>query len=107
LEFAAQFYNIAMQNGYQVTMNDRGSLLLQSITASMSDAMSTIGCGAVPDFDTPEYATFGSLSTRRWETSGGMDPFSYGLNNATNASEYKNGTTIIQTLVDVVSKNGN
>jgi alpha-L-fucosidase len=107
LEFAAQFYNMAMQNGYQVTMNDRGSLLLQSITAGMSDSMSTIGCGAVPDFDTPEYATFGSLSTRRWETSEGMDPFSYGLNDATNASEYKNGTTIIQTLVDVVSKNGN
>lgn len=50
---------------------------------------------------------FGSLSTRRWETSEGMDPLSYGLNTATNASEYKNGTTIIQTLVDVVSKNGN
>ncbi|KAG2123005.1 glycoside hydrolase family 29 protein [Suillus cothurnatus] len=87
LDFAAQFYNKAMQNGYQVTMNDR--------------------CGAVPDFDTPEYATFGSLSTRSWETSEGMDPNSYGLNTATNASEYKNGTTIIQTLVDIVSKNGN
>ncbi|KIJ11300.1 glycoside hydrolase family 29 protein [Paxillus involutus ATCC 200175] len=87
LEFAAEFYNNAAQNGYQVTMNDR--------------------CGAVPDFDTPEYATFASLSTRRWETSEGMDPYSYGLNTATNASEYKNGTTIIQTLVDVVSKNGN
>ncbi|KAG8220486.1 alpha-L-fucosidase-domain-containing protein [Butyriboletus roseoflavus] len=37
----------------------------------------------------------------------GMDPFSYGINNATNATEYKNGTTIIQTLVDVVGKNGN
>jgi alpha-L-fucosidase len=36
-----------------------------------------------------------------------MDPDSYGFNAATNASEYKNGTTIIQTLVDVVSKNGN
>ncbi|KAG1794155.1 glycoside hydrolase family 29 protein [Suillus plorans] len=87
LDFAAQFYNKAMQNGYQVTMNDR--------------------CGAVPDFDTPEYATLGSLSTRHWETNEGMDPYSYGLNSATNASEYKNGTTIIQTLVDVVSKNGN
>ncbi|KAG2032284.1 glycoside hydrolase family 29 protein [Suillus americanus] len=87
LDFAAQFYNKAMQDGYQVTMNDR--------------------CGAVPDFDTPEYTTFGSLSTRRWETSEGMDPNSYGLNTATNASEYKNGTTIIQTLVDVASKNGN
>jgi alpha-L-fucosidase len=36
-----------------------------------------------------------------------MDPFSYGLNSATNASQYKNGTTIVQTLVDIVSKNGN
>ncbi|KAG1828517.1 glycoside hydrolase family 29 protein [Suillus variegatus] len=87
LDFAAQFFNKAMQDGYQVTINDR--------------------CGAVPDFDTPEYATFASLSTRHWETSEGMDPNSYGLNSATNASEYKNGTTIIQTLVDVVSKNGN
>ncbi|KAG2074850.1 glycoside hydrolase family 29 protein [Suillus decipiens] len=87
LDFAAQFYNNAMENGYQVTINDR--------------------CGAVPDFDTPEYATFGSLFPTRWETSEGMDPYSYGLNSATNASEYKNGTTIIHTLVDVVSKNGN
>lgn len=36
-----------------------------------------------------------------------MDPFSYGLNAATDASLYKNATTIIQTLVDIVSKNGN
>ncbi|KAG1740826.1 uncharacterized protein EDB91DRAFT_1336421 [Suillus paluster] len=62
LEFAAQFYNEAMRNGYQVAMNGR--------------------CGVVPDFDTPEYATFGSLSTRRWETSEGMDPFNYSLNAA-------------------------
>ncbi|KIK92770.1 glycoside hydrolase family 29 protein [Paxillus rubicundulus Ve08.2h10] len=87
LEFAAHFYNNAAQNGHQVIMNDR--------------------CGAVPDYDTPEYAKFGSLATRRWETNEGMDPDSYGYNTATNASEYKNGTTIIQTLVDVVSKNGN
>ncbi|KAJ4471476.1 glycoside hydrolase family 29 protein, partial [Lentinula aciculospora] len=87
LEFAAEFYNHAFANGYQVTMNNR--------------------CGAVPDFNTPEYETFNSIQTSSWESSEGMDPFSYGLNMATNASEYKNGTTIIQTLVDIVSKNGN
>jgi len=65
------------------------------------------GCGAVPDFDTPEYATFGAIQTRDWESNEGMDPFSYGLNSATSATQYKNGTTIIQTLVDIVSKNGN
>ncbi|KAF7349208.1 Glycoside hydrolase [Mycena sanguinolenta] len=87
LDFAATFYNHAMSQGRQVTMNDR--------------------CGILPDFDTPEYATFGSIQPAKWESSEGMDPFSYGLNTATNASEYKNGTTIIQTLVDIVSKNGN
>ncbi|KAJ6486823.1 glycoside hydrolase family 29 protein [Mycena sanguinolenta] len=87
LDFAATFYNHAMSQGRQVTMNDR--------------------CGILPDFDTPEYATFGSIQPAKWESSEGMDPFSYGLNTATNASQYKNGTTIIQTLVDIVSKNGN
>ncbi|KAJ7627650.1 glycoside hydrolase family 29 protein [Mycena polygramma] len=87
IEFAAAFYNHAMEQGRQVTMNDR--------------------CGFLPDFDTPEYATFGSIQTAKWESSEGMDPDSYGLNTATNASEYKNGTTIVQTLVDIVSKNGN
>ncbi|KAJ7142230.1 glycoside hydrolase family 29 protein [Mycena epipterygia] len=87
LEFAAQFYNHALAQGRQVTMNNR--------------------CGAVPDFETPEYATFGSIQPSSWESSEGMDPFSYGLNSATNASQYKNGTTIVQTLVDIASKNGN
>ncbi|KAJ6592674.1 glycoside hydrolase family 29 protein [Mycena capillaripes] len=87
LEFAAQFYNHAQAQGRQVAMNNR--------------------CGAVPDFETPEYATFGSIQPTSWESSEGMDPFSYGLNSATNASQYKNGTTIVQTLVDIVSKNGN
>ncbi|KAJ7847700.1 glycoside hydrolase family 29 protein [Mycena olivaceomarginata] len=87
LDFAATFYNHAMAQGRQVTMNDR--------------------CGFLPDFDTPEYATFGSIQTAKWESSEGMDPFSYGLNTATNADQYKNGTTIVQTLVDIVSKNGN
>ncbi|KII95420.1 glycoside hydrolase family 29 protein [Plicaturopsis crispa FD-325 SS-3] len=87
LDFSAAYYNNALAKGLQVTVNNR--------------------CGAVPDFDTPEYATYSSVQTRKWETSEGMDPYSYGLNKATNASEYKNGTTIIQTLVDIVAKNGN
>ncbi|KIO02569.1 glycoside hydrolase family 29 protein [Pisolithus tinctorius Marx 270] len=86
-EFAAEYYNNAMKHGYQVVMNDR--------------------CGDVPDFDTPEYARYGNIQTRRWETSEGMDPYSYGYNSATPASAYKNGTAIIQNIVDIVSKNGN
>ncbi|KAF9442800.1 glycoside hydrolase family 29 protein [Macrolepiota fuliginosa MF-IS2] len=87
LQVAAQFYNHAQSQGRQVTINSR--------------------CGAAPDFDTPEYATFGAIQTRDWESNEGMDPFSYGLDSVTNASQYKNATTIIQTLVDIVSKNGN
>ncbi|KAG5651587.1 hypothetical protein H0H81_008141 [Sphagnurus paluster] len=86
-EFAAKFYNNALAQGRQVTMNNR--------------------CGAVPDFDTPEYATFGTIQTDKWESNEGMDPFSYGLNAATLPNQYKNASTIIQTLVDIVSKNGN
>ncbi|XP_006464064.1 hypothetical protein AGABI2DRAFT_209111 [Agaricus bisporus var. bisporus H97] len=87
LDVSAQFYNHAQNQGRQVTINNR--------------------CGAVPDFDTPEYATFGAIQTRDWESNEGMDPFSYGLNKATDPSQYKNATSIIQTLVDIVSKNGN
>jgi alpha-L-fucosidase len=36
-----------------------------------------------------------------------MDPFSYGFNQATPDSEYMNATTLISSLVDMVSKNGN
>ncbi|KAK7449321.1 hypothetical protein VKT23_013464 [Stygiomarasmius scandens] len=87
IDFAPAFYNAAMAEGRQVTLNDR--------------------CGFAPDFTTPEYTTFNSIQTTSWESNEGMDPFSYGLNANTNASQYKNGTTIIQTLVDIVSKNGN
>ncbi|KAJ7051264.1 glycoside hydrolase superfamily [Mycena amicta] len=87
LKFAVQFYNHAFKQGRQVTMNNR--------------------CGNVPDFEMPKYATFGSIQPTSWESSEGMDPFSYGLNSATNTSQYKNGTTIVQTLVDIVLKNGN
>lgn len=36
-----------------------------------------------------------------------MDPYSYGYNRATPFSEYMNATTLIMTLIDMVSKNGN
>jgi alpha-L-fucosidase len=104
LEFAAKFYNNALANKRQVTMNNSEA---QQCTAGWFWLFSLQGCGAVPDFDTPEYATFGSTQTQAWESSEGMDPFSYGLNSATLPNQYKNGTTIVQTLVDIVSKNGN
>ncbi|KAJ1300816.1 hypothetical protein OPQ81_002456 [Rhizoctonia solani] len=87
LEFAAEWYNRAARAGKQVTMNNR--------------------CGFVPDFDTPEYARFSSIQTHSWETSEGIDPYSYGYNRQTKDEEYRSPETIVQTLVDIVSKNGN
>jgi alpha-L-fucosidase len=104
LDFAAAFYNHAQSQGRQVTINNRRQYSIANCTRELT---AHTGCGAVPDFDTPEYATFGSIQTESWESSEGMDPFSYGLNAATQPGRYMNGSTIIQTLVDIASKNGN
>ena len=37
----------------------------------------------------------------------GLDPYSYGYNRATPASLYMNASTLVNALVDMVSKNGN
>ncbi|KAL2069316.1 hypothetical protein VTL71DRAFT_15654 [Oculimacula yallundae] len=88
-EFAAEWFNRASSQGRQVTMNSR------------------CGIAAGADFDTPEYTTFSSVSERKWESNQGMDPYSYGYNRATPAELYMNATTLIHSLVDMVSKNGN
>lgn len=36
-----------------------------------------------------------------------MDPFSYGYNRATPAASYMTAETLVQTIVDIASKNGN
>ncbi|ETS74158.1 hypothetical protein PFICI_14024 [Pestalotiopsis fici W106-1] len=86
-EFAAEWYNEAITQNRHVVMNNR--------------------CGVPGDFDTPEYATISATQQRKWESSAGMDPFSYGYNRATPPEGYMNASTIITNLVDIVSKNGN
>jgi alpha-L-fucosidase len=87
-EFAAAWYNSTRAQGRQVTINSR--------------------CGiSAADFDTPEYQTFSSAQQHKWESNQGMDPYSYGYNRATAPDSYMNATTVIHTLVDMVSKNGN
>ncbi|RDW68604.1 putative alpha-L-fucosidase [Coleophoma crateriformis] len=88
-EFASKWFNQARAEGREVTMNSR--------------------CG-IPegsDFDTPEYATFSSVSERKWESNEGMDPYSYGYNRATADDAYMNASSVVSYLVDIVSKNGN
>ena len=59
------------------------------------------------DFTTPEYTTYDSVVTRKWEASRGLDPRSYGYNRATPDDLYMSTEEVIHSLVDIVSKNGN
>ncbi|CAG7920291.1 unnamed protein product [Penicillium olsonii] len=86
-DFAAAWYNKAAEENRQVVMNAR--------------------CGLPGDFDTPEYAKYSGVQRRKWETSQGMDPYSYGFNRATPAASYMNASSIVTGLIDIVSKNGN
>ncbi|KAF6835723.1 glycoside hydrolase family 29 protein [Colletotrichum plurivorum] len=87
--FAAEWWNRARAEGRQVAINSR------------------CGIPEAADFDTPEYQTFASAQRRKWESNRGMDPYSYGYNRATKPEEYMNASTVVYSLVDMVSKNGN
>ncbi|KAJ5948367.1 hypothetical protein N7466_001382 [Penicillium verhagenii] len=86
-EWASEWFNKAATENRQVVMNAR--------------------CGLPGDFDTPEYATYSAVQRRKWESNLGMDPYSYGYNRATPLASYMNASTIVTSLVDIVSKNGN
>lgn len=86
-EFASSWFNRAAEQNRQVVMNAR--------------------CGLPGDFDTPEYARYKRVQVRKWESNLGMDPYSYGYNRATPLASYMNASSIVTSLVDIVSKNGN
>ncbi|KAG8977748.1 hypothetical protein FRB90_008720, partial [Tulasnella sp. 427] len=86
-EFAAEWYPFAESQGRQVVMNNR--------------------CGDLPQFDTPEYTRFSSIQSTKWETSEGIDPYCYAYNRDTKPEEFKSARTVLHSLVDIVSKNGN
>lgn len=88
-DFAERWWNWARMQNRDVAINSR------------------CGTAIVNDFDTPEYATFSTAQRRKWESNMGMDPYSYGYNRATPDEEYMNATTLVRSLVDMVSKNGN
>ncbi|KAH8901373.1 tissue alpha-L-fucosidase [Thozetella sp. PMI_491] len=87
--FAAQWWNKARQAGRQVVMNSR------------------CGVPQATDYETPEYTTYSSAQLRKWESSRGLDPFSYGYNRATPDEDYMDAKSVITSLVDIVAKNGN
>ena len=62
---------------------------------------------AFHDFTTPEYTTYDNTVVAKWESSRGLDPFSYGYNQATPDVSYMTAEEVVHSLVDIVSKNGN
>jgi alpha-L-fucosidase len=90
LHVVADFLNHAKDrtNPKQVTFDDRGGI-------------------AAHDYTTPEYTTYPNTVVAKWEASRGLDPFSYGINRATPDDRYMTAEDLVQTLVDIVSKNGN
>lgn len=60
------------------------------------------------DYDTFKYAPKpGAPFDKKWESSRGMDPRSYGYNQATPDDAYLTGEGIVTRLVDIVANNGN
>ncbi|MEV6170785.1 alpha-L-fucosidase [Streptomyces sp. NPDC051954] len=59
------------------------------------------------DFTTPEYTTYANTVVAKWEASRGLDPRSYGYNQATPDDAYMTAEEVVHSLVDIVSKNGN
>lgn len=58
------------------------------------------------DFRTPEYTSFDTIRTRKWETTRGMSP-SFGYNRLDREEHYEDPAELVRSFVDSVSKNGN
>ncbi|KAL1715311.1 glycoside hydrolase [Schizophyllum commune] len=97
-EIAPEWFNRAKQAGRQVVANARCG-------ANYSDFDVECGLrlgGACTDLSSPR-----TQKLRKWESSEGSDPYSYGYNRDTPYEDYRNATYILHSLVDIVSKNGN
>ncbi|NUR84599.1 MAG: alpha-L-fucosidase, partial [Nonomuraea sp.] len=84
----AYYFNRAAARGQDVAVNNR--------------------CGTnVPyDFTTPEYSVEPDIKTAKWEASRGIG-FSYGSNAQEKPEDYLTADALIDSFVDIVSKNGN
>ncbi|MEU9187270.1 alpha-L-fucosidase [Streptomyces sp. NPDC048484] len=90
LHVLAEYFNHGKNRAkpYEVTVNNRSGI-------------------GFHDFTTPEYTTYENTVVAKWESSRGLDPFSYGYNQATPDADYMTAEQVVRNLVDIVSKNGN
>jgi alpha-L-fucosidase len=58
------------------------------------------------DFTTPEYASYGQIVERKWESTRGIG-FSFGFNRNESPDSLISSQELIHLLLDIVSKNGN
>ncbi|CAO3618930.1 unnamed protein product [Cunninghamella echinulata] len=83
-----EFFNQAHRQNRQVTINDR--------------------CGNdVSDFTTLEYQQTTTPPSRFWEATRGIDPMSFGYNQATPPSSYATTKELIHQLIDTIAMGGN
>ncbi|GAA0249933.1 alpha-L-fucosidase [Haladaptatus pallidirubidus] len=90
-EIIADYYNAAAEWDKTVAVNDRAA----------TDAR-----GSHADFSTPEYETYDEISEDKWEACRGLG-FSFGYNAAETEEDHLTAEELIQSFVDIVSKNGN
>jgi alpha-L-fucosidase len=55
---------------------------------------------------TPEYAVFDEIREKKWESTRGIDK-SFGYNRQSREADFLSETELIESFVDIVSKNGN
>jgi alpha-L-fucosidase len=58
------------------------------------------------DFETPEYASFGEIRSKKWESCRGVGA-SFGYNRREGADQHLTVENLVRSFVDIVSKNGN
>ncbi len=58
------------------------------------------------DFETPEYASFSEIREKKWESCRGIGA-SFGYNRIEGVEQYQSVESLVHSLVDIVSKNGN
>ncbi|MCB0104623.1 MAG: alpha-L-fucosidase [Caldilineaceae bacterium] len=58
------------------------------------------------DFETPEYTSFSEIREKKWESCRGIGA-SFGYNQIEGPEQYQSVETLVRSLVDIVSKNGN
>ncbi|MBE1562840.1 alpha-L-fucosidase [Nonomuraea africana] len=90
----ADYYNKALRSGKEVAVANRCKIESGNLDSTELD------------FQTPEYTVKADIDANKWEASRGI-AHSYGYNQNEPESDYLTSDQLVDSLVDIVSKNGN